>query len=278
MEIGIFAKTFARPNVEAVFEAVKDHGLNCVQFNFACAGLPSMPEQIDPAIVKRIASAAEKKRVTISAVSGTFNMAHPNAAVRDDGLRRLRALASICSDLGTAIITLCTGTRDPEDMWRYHPDNSEPEAWNDLVISMSEALRIADEHAVTLGIEPEVNNVVDSARKARRLLDDMQSMRLKIVMDPANLFHPGELTHMREAFDAAFGLLGNDIVIAHAKDLVENRNGIQHVAAGQGRLDYAYYMQLLREMRFRGPVILHGLSESEVAGSVAFLRGKLDRN
>jgi len=43
-------------------------------------------------------------------------------------------------------------------------------------------------------------------------------------------------------------------------------------------LDYAYYMQLLREMRFRGPVILHGLSESEVAGSVAFLRGKLDRN
>ena len=58
---------------------------------------------------------------------------------------------------------------------------------------MREALQIADEHRVTLGVEPEVSNVVDSARKARRLLDEMQSPRLKIIMDVANLFHAGYL-------------------------------------------------------------------------------------
>ena len=35
MRLGIFAKTFERPSVEAVFEAVKAHVLHCVQFNLS---------------------------------------------------------------------------------------------------------------------------------------------------------------------------------------------------------------------------------------------------
>ena len=48
MRLGIFAKTFSRPTVEGVFDAVREHGLNCVQFNMACAGLPSLPDHIAP--------------------------------------------------------------------------------------------------------------------------------------------------------------------------------------------------------------------------------------
>ena len=47
------------------------------------------------------------------------------------------------------------------------------EAWRDLVESMSQAVEIAEENDVTLAFEPEVANVVDSAVKARRLLDEM---------------------------------------------------------------------------------------------------------
>jgi sugar phosphate isomerase/epimerase len=36
-----------------------------------------------------------------------------------------------------------------------------------------------------------VSNVIDSAQKARRLLDEIRSPRLKITMDAANLFHAG---------------------------------------------------------------------------------------
>ncbi len=37
MRLGIFAKTFTRPTVEEVFDAVRAHGLRCVQFNLSCA-------------------------------------------------------------------------------------------------------------------------------------------------------------------------------------------------------------------------------------------------
>jgi len=49
MQLGIFAKTFVRPSLEATLDAVASHGLSCVQFNMACVGLPTLPEAIAPA-------------------------------------------------------------------------------------------------------------------------------------------------------------------------------------------------------------------------------------
>ena len=43
----------------------------------------------------------------------------------------------------------------------------------------------------------------------------------------------------------------------------------------RGTLDYDRYLENLRGVGFEGPVILHGLGESEVELSVAFLRAKL---
>ncbi len=53
MDIGIFAKTFAQPSIEAVLDAVHKHGLTVVQFNMSCAGLSSLPDFIDSAIIKK---------------------------------------------------------------------------------------------------------------------------------------------------------------------------------------------------------------------------------
>ena len=39
-----------------------------------------------------------------------------------------------------------------------------------------------------LAFEPEHNNVVNSARRARRLIDDLGSPALKVLMDGANIF------------------------------------------------------------------------------------------
>ncbi len=274
MDIGIFAKTFVRPTVESTLDAVHAEGLRCVQFNMVCAGLPSMPDAIDDATVERIRQAFDARAINMAAVSGTFNMIHPNTQIRLDGLRRLNVLASVCKRLGTDMITVCTGTRDPDDMWRAHPDNRTPEAWHDLTQTMQFALEIAEAHDITLGIETEVSNVIDSAQRARTFLDEMQSARLKVIMDGANLFHKGELARMRAVLDDAFDLLGTDIVLAHAKDLSKDGEAGQE-AAGTGLLDYDHYLYLLRAAGYNGALILHGLRENQVGMSVAFLRHKL---
>ena len=274
MTLGIFAKTFARPTVEEVFAAVARHHLRCVQFNFACAGLPSLPDEIEPELVKRIRKSAAEHRLAIAAVSGTFNMIHPEAKRRRDGLRKLGVIAAASEPIGATLVTLCTGTRDLETIWRRHPDNDSPEAWRDLTVSMTKALTIADKHEITLGVEPETGNVVSSARHARRLLDEMKSPRLKIIMDAANLFHPGDLPRMEQILDEAFDLVGGDIALAHAKELGPDGQA-GGLVLGTGALGWARYVSLLRSVKFDGPLIMHGFEERDVAASVKFLRNKL---
>ena len=276
MRLGIFARTFSRPSLEGVLDAVAGHGLRETQFNMSVAGLSSMPEEIDPALADRVREAAAGRNVALAAVSGTFNMAPPNEGVRRDGLRRLEVIAGACRRLGTSTITLCTGTRDRENMWRRHPDNTTPEAWRDMLATMQNALEMAEERGVTLAFEPEINNVVDSAEKGRRLLDEMRSPRLKVVMDAANLFDADDparpLACSEEVLYEAFELLGGDVVIAHAKDVGASGG---FVPAGKGDLDYDLYLEHLLRAGFDGPLILHGLAEEEVEGCLSFLQSRL---
>jgi sugar phosphate isomerase/epimerase len=271
MKIGIFAKTFVRPSLAETLDAVVQHGIYDIQFNLSCAGLPTLPDQIEPALATMIRRELAARNIRMAAISGAFNMIHPDLEQRRLGLRRLRTLAAACRDLGVEVITMSTGTRDPHNLWRRHPGNDAADAWHDLLAAMREAVQIAEEHGVTLAFEPEIANVVDSAAKARRLLDTIGSPQLKVVMDGANLFHAGDLPRMRAILEDAFALLGGDIVLAHAKDL--SRDGeAGHEAAGDGCLDYGLYVALLRRVGYRGPLVLHALAEDQVDRCIAFLR------
>lgn len=274
MRIGVLSGTFGRPNLEANLDAVKAHGLECLQLSLGNAGVPDMPEQIAPELSDRIRTAAAARQLDIVSLQGTFNMSHPDPEQRRAGLRRLRVLAGACQRMGPTMIHLCTGTRDPGNMWRRHADNDTPEAWRDMVGCLREAAAIAKEANVVLAFEPEVNNVVDSAQKSRRLMDEVGSPHLKVTIDGANIFHAGELARQSEILDQAFALIGKDIVLAHAKDLSHDGDA-GHEAAGRGRLDYPRYLSLLHANGFCGPLLLHGLSEAQVPGCVAFLREKL---
>jgi sugar phosphate isomerase/epimerase len=276
-QIGILlATTFNTGTLEARLDEAKACGLACAQVSMVCANLPAMPDEIPPELPQRIRREAAARGIAIASAEGTFNMSHPDPEHRRTGLRRLRVLAEACPPMGTSSIHVCTGTRDRNSMWRRHPDNASPQAWQDMVACIREAADIARQAKVVLAFEPEVNNVVDSARKARRLLDEIGSPHLKVTIDPANIFHAGELPRMQEMLDEAFALVGKDIVLAHAKDL-DHDGDAGHKAAGQGVLDYDRYLALLRKYAFKGPLLLHGLSRAQVPDCVAFLRAKMAR-
>lgn len=268
--LGIFSKHFPRPDVDAVFAAVAAAGVRVVQFNMTCAGLADMPEEVPAGTVAAIREAADRHGIVIAAVSGTFNMAHPDAVVRADGLRRFAAVAHAARPIGTGIVTLCTGTRETRHMWTRHPDNDTPEAWWDMAETVAAALEIAEAADVDLALEPETGNVIDSPQKARRLIDGMGSRRLKVIVDVANMADPGEEDRIPAAMDATFDLLGDEIVIAHGKDrTAEGRV----VPAGQGIVPWARLLEMLGGIGFAGPLVIHGVDEAGATEAIRFFRG-----
>lgn len=269
MQLGIFAKTFEGTDPQAVLAAVKSAGYNCAQYNMASSGLAPMPDAIGEQPARLIAGAALKSEVALVAVSGTYNMIHPDVQTRLAGHRKLEVLAAHCAELTTGLITLCTGTRHPFDQWKEHPDNGSPEAWHDLLEAMEVAINIADRYNVNLGIEPELANVVDSAAKARRLIDELKSPRLKIVFDPANLFEVATLDDQRNVISEAVDLLAERIVMGHAKDRTANGG---FTTAGKGVLDYFHYLSCLKAVGFNGPLVTHGLNADEAKDVAVFLK------
>jgi len=272
--LGIFAKTFVRPSLDQTLAAVADHALGLVQFNLSCAGLPTLPLELSPEQADTIAAALARHRLHIAAISGTFNMAHPDRQARQQGLARLEILCARCDRLGTNVITLCTGSRDLENMWRHHPENVSATAWRDMLETLRRAAELGEQYQVTMAFEPEVANVVHNAVSARRVLDEVGSPRLKVVLDAANLFPAGSLPRMREIIDEACTLLGPDFALVHCKDLMRDGQA-GDVAAGKGVLDYNHLLSSLRRVAYDGPLILHGLAENQVSDSVAFLRAVL---
>lgn len=269
MQLGIFAKTFPEIGAVPVLKAVKAAGYETAQFNLSCLGLPTMPDELDPAHVQEILQASTQTGISIAALSGTYNMAHPEQAVREVGLRRLELLMQHAHGLGTRLITLCTGTRDPHDQWKNHPDNSTPAAWQVMHHEVARAAALAEQYDVDLGIEPELSNVVSSAKHAKKLIDTLGSKRLKIILDPANLFEHGDTAHSRDLNQEAIDLLGEHIAMAHAKD---RRADGTFAAPGGGVIDFVHLLGLLRSVGFDGPVVTHGLNTEQAPAVAQFLK------
>ena len=238
------------------------------------AGLPSLPVSIDDeaAVIARIAAARDQTGVGLAALSGTWNMAHPDLAQRQLGRKGLRTVIRVARALDIPLVTLCTGSRHPTDQWGHHPDNGTPAAWADMRAEMALALDMAEGAGVDLGIEPEQANVVTSADDACRLIAEMRSARLKIVLDPANLFERADPDAARNIVAQAVETAAGHIAMAHAKD--RHADG-RFATAGTGVVDFADFLTRLRTTGFDAAVVTHGLDAAEAPAVARFLRGLL---
>jgi len=74
------------------------------------------------------------------------------------------------------------------------------------------------------------------------MLDEVGSNALKVVTGRRQYFFtPANCRRCAKVLPKAFELLGKDIVLAHAKDL-DHDGEAGHRAAGEGLLDYEFYM------------------------------------
>ena len=272
MRLGIFAKTFPGTTPLAVLSAARAAGYSAVQYNMACSGLAALPLELPDDAARAVAAAATETAVEIAAVSATYNMLHPDPAARQQGRRAFSVIAAAARRMGTRLLTVCSGSCDPLDQWRHHPDNASPEAWHEVCAEFSRLLKIAGTYDVAIGVEPEPANVVNSAERACELMRTLGSDRIRIVFDPANLCETASPDERRRIIEGAVDQLGDRIALAHAKDRLSDG---RFAPAGQGVLDFVHCLTALRRAGFGGALVTHGLTAAESTPVAAFLRAQL---
>lgn len=223
-----------------------------------------------------IRSSFEAHGVRIWGLSCTYNLIHPDLAQRADYSARAEWLIGRAPELGARFVTLCSGTRDPDDMWRAHPANSSPEAWAELRSGLDRLLPAAEGAGVRLGIEPEPGNIVADAGGASELLAELgrDARFIGIVLDPANLVTPDTAFDQDRILRHAFASLGDETVCLHAKDVVATG---AYAAAGLGKLDYELVFELHAALPVPVPVVIQDSSEADVPRTRQFLLSSASR-
>jgi sugar phosphate isomerase/epimerase len=271
MKLGIFAKTFDGVTPLSVLSAAARAGYDAVQYNMACSGLSSLPTEINDEVAEAIRSASLGTGIEIAAISATYNMIHPDLSAREMGRRSFAAIAAVARRIGTRLVTVCTGSCDPDDQWRYHRANDSPAAWREMCREFALLLPLAEKYDIAIGVEPELANVVNSAQRASDLIAALGSDRIQIVLDPANLFVAEEPERRKAIIEIAVDLLHDRIALAHAKDrFLDGR----FATAGKGVLDFSHFLTTLGRAGFQGTLVTHGLAASEAPEVAAFLRDK----
>lgn len=277
MHTGICTTDFEKPGVpaltaDALFKKIRRMGFEAVQFAFSSVaesdftsdGVIEIPPEITDETIDAILAASEKYDLPIIATNGTFNMAHPDKAVREEGLARFDGFLEASAALGAEYISLCSGTRAKSGLWDYSPENAGEEAYRDSLETIRRASVMAEKYGLILAIESEAANVVSSPEIARRMLDDVGSPNLKMILDCANLFHAGHAhpEEVEETIRKAFDYYGHDIALAHGKDILPGE-GIAFTGTGRGIVDFTLTAKLLREYDFKGDMFLHGIYDEE---------------
>lgn len=258
--LGIFARTFPRPSATQVAAAVKDAGYALAHWNFAALGLPTLAVDVPEEAFIEVRASFGDAGLHIPSVSATYNTIDTDAERRGANTRSALRLIRAAPLLGAEVVTLCTGTRHPDDMWRAHPLNTSAAAWRDLRATLEELMAAAADGGVILGIEPEPGNVIADAARAARLLDELGGdAPVGIVFDPANLLGPATLHRQREILTDAVAALGPRIVAAQAKDVTADG---AYAAAGDGLMDYGLVFRLMDRIR-PVPLIVQDVTEAD---------------
>lgn len=275
-EFGIFARVFPKGSPRAVADSIAAAGYSLAQLNLSALGFATIPSAdewpgIEPAAVWADFAASG---ISCWGVSCSYNMAHPDAALRRAGTQAAVDLIVRASAFGATAVTLCTGSRDAERMWAFHPDNESEAAWCDMRAELDLLLAAAHDAGVVLAVEPERGNIVRDADAAVRLYSELgsDSALVGIIADSANLLSGRSPETHQDVLEHSFASLADRIICLHAKDLVPWADTLD----GHGVVDYDHVAALYTRLDLRVPVIVQDTTPAQAAAALTFLRARFD--
>ena len=140
----------------------------------------------------------------------------------------------------------CVGT----ETTHFTFDESEREsAYARLVDFTRAAVAVAEECGATVGIEPVAYHTLATPELTRRLLNDVPSEHLRVILDTANLVPPGESRPeaQHDLLERALSLFGDKVCALHVKDGVWNsENKWENRPLGEGIMDWPTLLPRLR--------------------------------
>ncbi|MCX5684407.1 MAG: sugar phosphate isomerase/epimerase [Planctomycetota bacterium] len=214
---------------------------------------------------KEIADAYRSAGIAIHSLGVYTNLIHPDEAERKANMAYFEAMMKAAQAMG--VRTLIT------EAGHYEPPKPEPvayhfqeEVWKQMVATARQLAHLAERYDATVLFEPFFRGFLASAKRTRVFLEEVNSPRIRALLDPANLLEVNDLEEM-------FGQLTPWIDCLHAKD--RKMHVDRGVPAGKGDLDYKKFVALAAKHTPKAPLILEYVGAADYKQALSHLQGAM---
>lgn len=207
-----------------------------------------------------------KNDLDIAVLGCYLNLANPDKEQLQKIVETYKANIRFASMLGCGVVGTETGA--PNTEYLPVPECRSEESLELFIKNVRPIVEYAQDMGVVFAIEPVWRHIVYDPKRARRVLDEINSPNLQIILDPVNLLGIENYENREAVIDEAIELLGEDTAMVHIKDFVVENNDLKSVAAGTGIMKYD---RLLSFMKKNKPFI-HATLEDTNPQNAAFAR------
>ena len=185
--------------------------------------------------------------IAIHSMGVYTNLIHADAAERQANLGYFENMMKAGKEIGVRTFITEAGHYEPEGPAPGVAYHFQEGVWRQMLGTVSQLAEMAERHDATVLMEPFFRGFLASAKRTRVFLQEVNSPRIRALLDPANLL---EVDDLEEMFDQ----LTPWIDCLHAKD--RKLHVDRGVAAGQGNLDYPKFVSLAVRCTPKAPLIL----------------------
>ena len=249
MNIGIRLHDTRPGTLEERLAGAAAQGFSCVQLAMSKAvpgfGMADAPKLLTGDLAAEVKQQLEKAGMECAVLGCYLKLADRDeekaARTREIYLAHLRFAAMTGAR--------CVGTETPpaegpegtacrsEEHYRLFLDRAWP------------VVRAAEELGVTLAVEPVCSHIIHDASRAERMLEDLKSDRVRIILDAVNLVDSEHTGEAGSLIGNAVRRLGDRVCVLHMKDFIPQPDAPRPrpVPCGQGQMRYGTLLKLARE-------------------------------
>ena len=242
MKIGVRGHDYGCASPAEMARRISDAGFSCFQLALHKAIEGFTPEygRLNPGFCYDVRTAFESRRLEVSVLGCYIEPADLNEEKRLYDVKRFEEQVAYCRQLGSSIVATETSRCT---------DAERPQRYELLKDSVQKMIRQAERFGVFVGIEPVLVHTLNTPALAAKLLGDIASPAMQIVLDPINLLSAENIDRQRSIIDECFDLFADRIVAVHAKDVVVENGALRRCVIGEGVFDHEYFYKKLNRAK-----------------------------
>ena len=242
MKIGVRGHDYGCASPKEMAERISHAGFSCFQLALHKAIEGCKPEygHLNPGFCYSVRTAFEHKGLDVAVLGCYIEPASQDEEKRMYDVKRFEEQIMYCRQLGSMIVATETSRCTDQD---------RPYQYELLLDSVRRMTAQAEKFGVFIGIEPVLVHTLNTPKLAAKLLSDVASPNLQIVLDPINLLSVENISRQHEIIDSCFDLFSDKIVAVHAKDVLIENGVFKRCVIGQGLFDHEYFYKKLNRVK-----------------------------